>query len=329
MTRNLEKGIDEDSSGCTAVTDRAADEAYNPACWKTRPKVPARLRSQSTSARIQVKCLTLPASKVIKWIPVALQEGTITHASTINSYPGISTTFGLGEQQCEGGTPGGQNSSWPYGNKIKSHSFHHECAVLNTSVGSIETRPCDDKHQFVCIQDNQPRSLDVSAEKLSVELTSDQSPILLSRNLRELRLTCRAKLRNGTMLKEPGNYGYARLWTKNGIFLDHTYSSLHPEAVSEPNAYTHMIPSSQGRYRCGLKALPSGHIVWSNVITVVLEDFDTYRLTGHLNVTVDPGPIQFAGSSFVSFAKKHRKCFESQHAAAGVSQLELFWTNNR
>ncbi|KAL1436733.1 hypothetical protein MTO96_049412, partial [Rhipicephalus appendiculatus] len=127
-------------------------------------------------------------------------------------------------------------------------------------------------------------------------------------------LTCRAKLRNGTVLKEarPGNYAYAHVWTKNGIFLDHTYRFLQPETVSEPNAYTHIIPSSQGRYRCGLKALPSGNTVWSNVITVVLEDFDTYRLTGHLHANVDHGPIQFAGSSFFSFARSIEKALNRQ-----------------
>ncbi|XP_037523798.2 uncharacterized protein LOC119400987 [Rhipicephalus sanguineus] len=192
-----------------------------------------------------------------------------------------------------------------YGNEITSYSFHHGCAVLNTSVGSIETRPCDDKHQFLCIQDNLLRPRNVSDGALSVELRSDQSPILLSGNLPDLRLTCRAKSRNGMLLKEEwlGNYAYAHVWTKNGIFLDNTYPSLQPEKASELNAYIHSSPSSQGRYRCGLKALPSGRTVWSNVITVVLEDYDTYRLTGHLPATVDPGPIQFVGSSFAYFAR--------------------------
>ncbi|XP_037269064.1 uncharacterized protein LOC119160896 isoform X3 [Rhipicephalus microplus] len=196
-----------------------------------------------------------------------------------------------------------QNASWPYGNKIISLSFHHECAVLNTSVGFIETRPCDDKHKFVCIYDNQQRLFDHSAEASSVELTPNQPPILLSRNLADLRLTCQAKLSNGTVLEEPGGYGYAYVWTKNGIFLDNTNSFLQPETVSELNAFTHLGPSKQGRYQCGMKVLPSGHTVWSQVITVVLEDFDSYRVTGHLHASVDPQPIQFAGSSFVSFAR--------------------------
>ncbi|KAH8033398.1 hypothetical protein HPB51_012069 [Rhipicephalus microplus] len=165
----------------------------------------------------------------------------------------------------------GQHPSWPYGNKIASDSFHYECAVLNTSIGLIETRPCEDKHQFVCIRDNELRPVDVSERELSVELTSSQPPILLSRSLADFRLTCRAKLRNGTMLKEPGNHGYAHVWTKNGIFLDTTNSFLQPETVSELNAYTHIDPSKQGRYQCGLKALPSGHTVWSHVITLVFE----------------------------------------------------------
>lgn len=196
-----------------------------------------------------------------------------------------------------------QNASWPYGNKIISLSFHHECAVLNTSVGFIETRPCDDKHKFVCIYDNQQRLFDHSAEASSVELTPNQPPILLSRNLADLRLTCQAKLSNGTVLEEPGGYGYAYVWTKNGIFLDNTNSFLQPETVSELNAFTHLGPSKQGRYQCGMKVLPSGHTVWSHVVTVVLEDFDSYRVTGHLHASVDPQPIQFAGSSFVSFAR--------------------------
>ncbi|KAL3189050.1 hypothetical protein MRX96_003194 [Rhipicephalus microplus] len=205
-----------------------------------------------------------------------------------------------------------QHPSWPYGNKIASDSFHYECAVLNTSIGLIETRPCEDKHQFVCIRDNELRPVDVSERELSVELTSSQPPILLSRSLADFRLTCRAKLRNGTMLKEPGNHGYAHVWTKNGIFLDTTNSFLQPETVSELNAYTHIDPSKQGRYQCGLKALPSGHTVWSHVITLVFEDFDTYRLTGHLHANVDPGPIQFAGSSFVFFARAIDKALNRQ-----------------
>ncbi|XP_049516411.1 uncharacterized protein LOC119443027 isoform X4 [Dermacentor silvarum] len=199
-----------------------------------------------------------------------------------------------------------QTLSLSYGDVIDSYNYHHGCVVLNTSSGAIETRSCDEQHQFVCIEDKQLRPLDVSDEAVSVELTSNQPPVLLSWNLHNLRLTCRAKLRNGTVLREapPGSYAYAHVWTKNGVFLDHTYPSLQPEKASEPNAYTHSDVSSQGRYRCGLKALPSGSIAWSNVVTVVLEDFDTYRLTGHLSHTVDAGPIQFIGGSFVGFARK-------------------------
>ncbi|XP_070385625.1 uncharacterized protein [Dermacentor albipictus] len=214
-----------------------------------------------------------------------------------------------------------QTYSSPYGDAIAAHNYHHGCAVLNTSSGAIETRPCDEQHPFVCIEDKQLRPLDVSGEAVSVELTSNQTPVLLSWNLPYLRLACRAQLRNGTVLREarPGSYAYAHVWTKNGVFLDHTYPSLQPEKVSEPNAYTHSNVSSQGRYRCGLKALPSGSIAWSNVVTVVLEDFDTYRLTGHLFPSVDPGPIQFIGGSFISFARNIEAALTGQQVSASWS----------
>ncbi|KAH9371879.1 hypothetical protein HPB48_012161 [Haemaphysalis longicornis] len=68
-----------------------------------------------------------------------------------------------------------------------------------------------------------------------------------------------------------GSYGYAYVWRKNGVYLHHTESSLSPDQLIEPNVYTHTRESRQGAYQCGVKALPSGNIIWSQVISVVLE----------------------------------------------------------
>ncbi|KAH9380009.1 hypothetical protein HPB48_006173 [Haemaphysalis longicornis] len=104
-------------------------------------------------------------------------------------------------------------------------------------------------------------------------MTFSRSPILPSYNLPDLELTCQAFFGNGTMLSraELVSYGYTFVWTKNGVYLNHTESSLSPVQLRELNVYTHTIESSQGAYRCGVKALPSGNIIWSQVVNVVLE----------------------------------------------------------
>ncbi|KAL1422511.1 hypothetical protein MTO96_022027 [Rhipicephalus appendiculatus] len=63
---------------------------------RTKSKSRSRSRSQSTSARIQEKRPTIPASQ---GIPIALQEGTLRQAGNFDSYNGPSATTGLEQQQ--------------------------------------------------------------------------------------------------------------------------------------------------------------------------------------------------------------------------------------
>lgn len=105
------------------------------------------------------------------------------------------------------------------------------------------------------------------------------SPILLSWQLPELTLRCRAAFINGTSLRSvpPGRFAY--VWTKNDIYLNESLNSIIPEKVSELTTFRYSNESSQGHYRCGVKALPSGKTVWSDIVTVVLEgDVDLHFL---------------------------------------------------
>ncbi|EEC08452.1 hypothetical protein IscW_ISCW005936 [Ixodes scapularis] len=107
-------------------------------------------------------------------------------------------------------------------------------------------------------------------EHVSVALRTNRPPILQSSQLPDLTLTCRAAFTNGSAFMEAirGSYAYAYVWTKNDVYLNESFRSIQPEKVIERTTFSHSYASSQGHYRCGLKALPSGSTVWSNTVTV-------------------------------------------------------------
>ncbi|CAN8005031.1 unnamed protein product, partial [Ixodes hexagonus] len=175
-----------------------------------------------------------------------------------------------------------------YGQVLEDDGAMNDCVTLNVSSGVLSTSVCSNKHDFVCIEDKQlPRpGFRLPGEHVNVVLRPNRPPILHSSQLPDLTLTCRAGFTNGSVFMEAtrGSYAYAYVWTKNGIYLNETFRSIQPEKVSERTAFAHSYASSQGHYRCGLKALPSGSTVWSGTVTVVLEgelqqpsfDFDTH-----------------------------------------------------
>ncbi|XP_077528654.1 uncharacterized protein LOC144141029 isoform X3 [Haemaphysalis longicornis] len=190
-----------------------------------------------------------------------------------------------------------------YGKRIVNSDLKRECAVLNASLGVIQTRSCEEKHRFVCIEDKMFQLLSISEGPVRTRLTSNRSPILLSYNLYDLLLICRAYFGNGTILTTPAPGRYTYVWTKNGVFLNHNKSSLLPDQLSQLNVYTYSKESIQGAYKCGLKALPSGNITWSEVVSVVLEDFNTHLLTGDLSRNYASKPIQFISYDFSELAR--------------------------
>ncbi|CAN7989786.1 unnamed protein product, partial [Ixodes pacificus] len=109
-----------------------------------------------------------------------------------------------------------------------------------------------------------------AGEHVSVALRTNRPPILQSSQLPDLTLTCRAAFTNGSAFMEAirGSYAYAYVWTKNDVYLNESFRSIQPEKVIERTTFAHSYASSQGHYRCGLKALPSGSTVWSNTVTV-------------------------------------------------------------
>ncbi|KAG0421747.1 hypothetical protein HPB47_002379, partial [Ixodes persulcatus] len=160
-----------------------------------------------------------------------------------------------------------------YGQVMEDDGATKNCVVLNVSTGKLSTGDCSTKQDFVCIEDTQLKPLFHSSEHVSVALRTNRPPILQSSQLPDLTLTCRAAFRNGSAFMEAirGSYAYAYVWTKNDVYLNESFRSIQPEKVIERTTFSHSYASSQGHYRCGLKALPSGSTVWSNTVTVVLE----------------------------------------------------------
>lgn len=176
---------------------------------------------------------------------------------------------------------------------IMKEPYYFDCLALDIYRQVLANQPCDKTFDVVCINDTKYSPLFNSTAEVKVTLTTNMSPILLSWRLPKLTLTCLGAFTNDTTLRNVPEGKFAYVWTKNDIYLNESFATIQPEKVIELTTITHSPESSQGHYRCGIKALPSGKTVWSDIVTVVLEDFLTIGLSTFTSLKVTP--TQFIG----------------------------------